>query len=135
MSKATEDQLSEDLKWPRQSKAAMTKAPVKAPPPNSSASPALATPSITRTNSPTLSTHLLGKFDQVRRAPSFRVLSIDGGGGVRGMIPAAILKEIEQGSGQRISQLFDRICGTSTGAILACALAAPKSTCGNRRED
>src|SRR5688500_19321049 len=55
----------------------------------------------------------------------FRILSIDGGG-ARGMIPAVILKEIESRSGKRISQLFDRICGTSTGAILACALAAPE---------
>jgi predicted acylesterase/phospholipase RssA len=57
---------------------------------------------------------------------NFRILSIDGGG-ARGMIPAVILKEIERRSGKQISQLFDRICGTSTGAILACALAAPQS--------
>jgi hypothetical protein len=43
------------------------------------------------------------------------------------MIPAVILKEIERRSGKSISQLFDRICGTSTGSILACGLAAPKS--------
>jgi len=57
---------------------------------------------------------------------NFRILSIDGGG-ARGMIPAVILKEIERRSGKQISQLFDRICGTSTGAILACGLAAPQS--------
>jgi patatin-like phospholipase/acyl hydrolase len=56
---------------------------------------------------------------------SFRVLSIDGGG-ARGMIPAVILEEVERRSGRRISDLFHRICGTSTGAILACGLAAPE---------
>jgi predicted acylesterase/phospholipase RssA len=57
---------------------------------------------------------------------TFRILSIDGGG-ARGMIPAVILKEVERRSGRRVSQLFDRICGTSTGAILACGLATPQS--------
>jgi uncharacterized protein len=57
---------------------------------------------------------------------SFRTLSIDGGG-ARGMIPAVILKEIERRSGKPICDLFDRICGTSTGSILACGLAAPKA--------
>jgi patatin-like phospholipase/acyl hydrolase len=56
----------------------------------------------------------------------FSILSIDGGG-ARGIIPAVILKEIERRSGRRVSELFDRICGTSTGAILACGLSAPKS--------
>ncbi|MDD5057894.1 MAG: patatin-like phospholipase family protein [Sideroxydans sp.] len=63
------------------------------------------------------------------RDKNFFILSIDGGG-ARGMIPAVILKEIERRSGKPISQLFDRICGTSTGSILACALTAPKSTGG-----
>jgi uncharacterized protein len=57
---------------------------------------------------------------------SFRTLSIDGGG-ARGMIPAVILKELERRSGKRICELFDRICGTSTGSILACGLSAPKA--------
>jgi patatin-like phospholipase/acyl hydrolase len=53
-----------------------------------------------------------------------RVLSIDGGG-IRGIIPALVLAELEQRSGRRIADLFDLIAGTSTGGILACALAAP----------
>jgi len=57
---------------------------------------------------------------------TFNILSIDGGG-ARGMIPAVILEEVERRSGRRISSLFHRICGTSTGSILACALAAPES--------
>jgi uncharacterized protein len=53
-----------------------------------------------------------------------RVLSIDGGG-IRGIIPALVLAELERRSGKRIFELFDLIAGTSTGGILACALCAP----------
>jgi patatin-like phospholipase/acyl hydrolase len=53
-----------------------------------------------------------------------RVLSIDGGG-IRGLIPALVLTEIEERTGKRIYELFDLIAGTSTGGILACALCAP----------
>ncbi len=50
------------------------------------------------------------------------ILSIDGGG-IRGMIPAVVLAEIERRTGRRVADLFDLIAGTSTGGILACALA------------
>jgi len=53
-----------------------------------------------------------------------RVLSIDGGG-IRGLIPALVLAEVERRSGRRVWELFDLIAGTSTGGILACALCAP----------
>ncbi len=53
-----------------------------------------------------------------------RVLSIDGGG-IRGLIPAVVLAELERRTGRRIAELFDLIAGTSTGGILACALTAP----------
>jgi len=53
-----------------------------------------------------------------------RVLSIDGGG-IRGIIPALVLAEIERRSQKRVFELFDLIAGTSTGGILACALCAP----------
>jgi len=53
-----------------------------------------------------------------------RVLSIDGGG-IRGIIPALVLTEVEKRSGKRVWELFDLIAGTSTGGILACALCAP----------
>jgi patatin-like phospholipase/acyl hydrolase len=53
-----------------------------------------------------------------------RVLSIDGGG-IRGIIPALVLAEIERRSQKRVWELFDLIAGTSTGGILACALCAP----------
>ena len=50
------------------------------------------------------------------------ILSIDGGG-IRGVIPAAVLAEVERRTGRRVADLFDLIAGTSTGGILACALA------------
>jgi patatin-like phospholipase/acyl hydrolase len=53
-----------------------------------------------------------------------RVLSIDGGG-IRGLIPALVLTEMERRSGRRVFDLFDLIAGTSTGGIVACAVCAP----------
>src|SRR5215218_10185519 len=55
---------------------------------------------------------------------SMRVLAIDGGG-IRGLIPALVLTELERRAGRRIFEMFDLIAGTSTGGILACALCAP----------
>ena len=51
-----------------------------------------------------------------------KVMSIDGGG-IRGIIPAMVLAEIEKRTGKRISELFHLIAGTSTGGILALGLA------------
>ena len=51
-----------------------------------------------------------------------RVLAIDGGG-IRGIIPAVVLADLEARTGRPISASFDLIAGTSTGGILACALA------------
>ena len=53
-----------------------------------------------------------------------RVLSIDGGG-IRGIIPAMILAEIEKRTGRPISELFDLVVGTSTGSILVLGLTKP----------
>ncbi|HEU4518803.1 MAG TPA: patatin-like phospholipase family protein [Microvirga sp.] len=53
-----------------------------------------------------------------------KVLAIDGGG-IRGLIPALVLAEIEERTGRRIADLVDMIAGTSTGGILACALGKP----------
>lgn len=52
------------------------------------------------------------------------VLAIDGGG-IRGIVPAMILAEIEKKTGKRIYQLFDLIAGTSTGGILSLGLVKP----------
>lgn len=53
-----------------------------------------------------------------------KILSIDGGG-IRGIIPAIILSEIEKRTNKPISSLFDLIAGTSTGGILALGLVVP----------
>jgi len=51
-----------------------------------------------------------------------KILSIDGGG-IRGLIPAVLLAEIEKKTGTPVARLFDLIAGTSTGGILALLLA------------
>jgi hypothetical protein len=56
--------------------------------------------------------------------PPFNILSIDGGG-IRGIVPAMILAEIERRTGRRIAEMFDLIAGTSTGGILALGLTVP----------
>lgn len=53
-----------------------------------------------------------------------RVLALDGGG-IRGVIPATVLAEIERRCGKRIGEVFDLIAGTSTGGILALGLTTP----------
>jgi patatin-like phospholipase/acyl hydrolase len=53
-----------------------------------------------------------------------RILAIDGGG-IRGLIPALVLAELERRAGRPTFELFDMIAGTSTGGIIACALCAP----------
>ena len=72
---------------------------------------------------------------QTRRVPQpwpkdrpFRILSIDGGG-ICGILPAAVLAELEQRflNGASIANYFDMIAGTSTGGIIALALAHGKT--------
>jgi patatin-like phospholipase/acyl hydrolase len=55
----------------------------------------------------------------------FRILSIDGGG-ICGILPAAVLGEIERRflGGHSIAGYFDMVAGTSTGGIIALALGA-----------
>ena len=73
---------------------------------------------------------ILGANDSLTRAtrrpppPSrgVRILSMDGGG-MRGLLSVRILFALQKRTGQKLSDMFDLICGTSTGAILAAAMA------------
>lgn len=56
---------------------------------------------------------------------TFKILSLDGGG-IRGVMSARILQEIEQQiqqrKGQSLQEYFDLVAGTSTGALIAGAI-------------
>lgn len=58
---------------------------------------------------------------------SFKILSIDGGG-IRGVLPAKVLAELESRylGGESIGSYFDLIAGTSTGGIIALGLSVGK---------
>jgi len=53
-----------------------------------------------------------------------RILALDGGG-IRGIIPLMVLREIEGRTGKPINELFDFIAGTSTGAIISTGFTFP----------
>ena len=50
-----------------------------------------------------------------------RILFLDGGG-MRGLLQIEILEQLEKKTGRRVTELFDWIVGTSTGAIVALSL-------------
>ncbi|GMH30273.1 hypothetical protein Nepgr_032116 [Nepenthes gracilis] len=78
---------------------------------------------------------ILGENEILRRAvrgrqvarQGLRILSMDGGG-MKGLATVKILKEIEKGTGKCIHEMFDLICGTSTGGMLAVALGIKSMT-------
>ena len=55
--------------------------------------------------------------------PRRYLLSIDGGG-IRGIIPAVALAKLEATTGRPAREIFSFVAGTSTGAIIAAAIAA-----------
>lgn len=61
----------------------------------------------------------------------FKILSFDGGG-IRGVISARILKEVERQLLERknksLHEYFDMVAGTSTGSILAAGVALEKTS-------
>jgi uncharacterized protein len=59
------------------------------------------------------------------------ILSIDGGG-IRGVIPAIVLRAIEDRTETAIHELFDVLAGTSTGGIIALGLTRPGPSGGAR---
>ena len=61
-------------------------------------------------------------MDSVNRI--IKILSIDGGG-IRGIIPAVVLAEIEKRADKPIYKMFDLIAGTSTGGIITLGLNVP----------
>ena len=61
-----------------------------------------------------------------KETKKFRILALDGGG-IRGVVTARILEEVQELVGQPLNEYFDLIAGTSTGAIVAAGLAIGKT--------
>jgi patatin-like phospholipase/acyl hydrolase len=57
------------------------------------------------------------------KGAGFRVLALDGGG-IRGLFITSFLSTLEELGGGRLGEHFDLIVGTSTGGIIALALAS-----------
>lgn len=62
----------------------------------------------------------------------YRILSLDGGG-VRGIVPAMVLAELERLAKCRVADMFDLVAATSTGAIVGLALLRPDGNGGPAR--
>ena len=86
-----------------------------------------------RATIPSKHEHLQGWPEQVMTAQTrqkhgvpLRILAIDGGG-IKGLVPAIMLETLEQlCAPHHPHQLFDLVCGTSTGGILALGTCTAK---------
>jgi patatin-like phospholipase/acyl hydrolase len=60
-----------------------------------------------------------------------RILAVDGGG-IRGIVPATVLVELQRRLPRPIVEYFDVVAGTSTGGLVASAVCAPSESGGPR---
>jgi patatin-like phospholipase/acyl hydrolase len=60
-----------------------------------------------------------------------RILAVDGGG-IRGIVPATVLVELQRRLPRPIVDYFDVVAGTSTGGLVASAVCAPGPSGGPR---
>jgi predicted acylesterase/phospholipase RssA/GrpB-like predicted nucleotidyltransferase (UPF0157 family) len=68
---------------------------------------------------------MTGRERAQRRLP-LRILTIDGGGS-KGLLPAIILEKLEEMCApHKVHELFDLVCGTSTGGIIALGTCVAK---------
>ena len=65
--------------------------------------------------------HTIGGTVETAGTRRFRILSLDGGG-IRGIITAVWLQELERRLGGTLRDHFDLVAGTSTGSLLACGV-------------
>jgi hypothetical protein len=82
-------------------------------------------------------TAFMGEQAKGNRGKRLTILSIDGGG-VRGLIPATILADLEgklqrlDGAEARLVDYFDLIAGTSTGGLITAFLTTPSEDNGKK---
>ena len=79
-----------------------------------------------------------GKKEEKKKEVRY-ILAIDGGG-MRGIVPAFILKKMneelkERGILRPLYSYFDLVSGTSTGALIALGLTAPVDNLGLKKEE
>ncbi|KAF8822564.1 phospholipase, patatin family protein [Cardiosporidium cionae] len=65
-------------------------------------------------------------YPRIPGQKGLRILCLDGGG-TRGVMTIAILKYMAASIGRELHEVFDIICGTSTGGIIALLLGAEKA--------
>jgi len=60
-----------------------------------------------------------------RTGRGLTMLCLDGGG-IKGLVLVEVLKALERAAGRRIYELFDVVCGTSTGGLLTTLVAGKR---------